>query len=117
MKTMLPLLFLSLFLIACSDIDSITASDAKNHKGRMKTIKGVVIDFREAREQGKPHYLNLGKKFPNQDLTIVVFGDFEAKYKKKIHDLKDKTIIFRGTIKEVKGRLQVKNPFYITVEK
>jgi hypothetical protein len=103
-------------LSACSE-DSIRSSDAKNHKGQMKTIKGIVADYREAHEPNKPHYINLGREFPNQDITIVTYGNFEAKYKHKLKSLKGKTIIIRGTIAEFKGRLQIKKPLYINVEK
>jgi DNA/RNA endonuclease YhcR with UshA esterase domain len=110
------ILLTSLSFIACQDSEPIESSEAKNHLGKYKTIRGLVAGYHEASQIGKPNYLNLGKDHPNQDLSVVVFGNFEAKYKIKMSLLKGKQIKVSGLISKYKGSLQVKNPTYIRLD-
>jgi DNA/RNA endonuclease YhcR with UshA esterase domain len=115
MKHTLTLFFLLLLSLSTFAQTEIQANEAKNHLGKVVMVKAKVGGVRESPAEGKPHYINLGADYPNQDLTIAVFGDFEAKYKLKVSDLQGKTIEVKGVVSEYRGRVQLKDPESIVV--
>jgi DNA/RNA endonuclease YhcR with UshA esterase domain len=114
MKTLI--LFLScIFLSLVTFAQTIPATEAKNLIGKEVTVEAKVGGVRPSAREGSPHLINLGADYPNQDLTIAIFGDFEAKYKQKLTDLVGKTIQVEGIVSEYRGRVQLKDPEKIEV--
>lgn len=97
--------------------DSIEAKDARQYVGKTLWVKCDIKGTREAREEGKPNYLNAGAPYPNHIFTIVVIGDFKEKYDLELASLKDKTIWVQGKIELFKDAPQIKNPMKIMLQK
>jgi hypothetical protein len=54
---------------------------------------------------GTPTLINLGGAYPNELLTVVIFGENKGKFKEKPEDAwKDKTICIVGRITEYRGK-------------
>jgi hypothetical protein len=53
---------------------TISAADAKNHIGEQATVCGLVAGKHVAsRSQGTPTFVDLGKPYPSQSLTVLVW--------------------------------------------
>ncbi len=67
---------------------TIPAAEATQHVGEVGTVCGYVASSRYlSTSRSKPTFLNLGKPYPNQDFTVVIwpedrvkFGEPETKY-------------------------------------
>lgn len=54
---------------------TLTGAEAKEHIGETATVCGVVASTRYAvSSRGQPTFLNLDKPYPNQPLTVVIWG-------------------------------------------
>ena len=70
-------LFLPFIFLFCSltFAGTISSSDATNHVGQKKTICGFVAGTKYAvKSHGAPTFLDMDKAYPNQPLTIVIWG-------------------------------------------
>jgi DNA/RNA endonuclease YhcR with UshA esterase domain len=116
MKSLITLFLL--FITALPTFSqTIPATEAKNNMGKEVIVEAKVGGVRPSPGEGRPTYINLGADYPDQDLTIAIFGDFEAKYKLKLADLVGKTIQVKGIISEYRGRVQLKDPEQMEVVK
>lgn len=98
----------------------LTAAEAKNHIGEEATVCGVVASTRYAASSGgQPTFLNLGKPYPNQIFTVVIWGRNRAKFGTPELDYKDKRICVTGTIDEYRGvpQIEATNPSQLKPEK
>jgi hypothetical protein len=94
---------LAFFLLFSPAIWAIPASEAGAHVGELTEVCGVVSGVHQAsRAKGKPTFLNLGKPYPNQEFTLMVwdsnmpaFGDL-ARYS-------GKQVCAFGVIKRYRG--------------
>jgi hypothetical protein len=94
----------------------IEAKDAKKYVGFVKSVKGVVADVKISEGHYKnPNYINFGKPYPNQDLTVVVYGDFKKKFSKELSSLKGRNVRIKGKIMWYKQNLQIRNPLDIEI--
>ena len=120
MKKITILFFLSLTILQLTSCGGgsaeIEARDAKKYAGWNKSVKGKVAGIKMAEGHYKnPNYINLGKDYPNQDLTIVVYGDFQRKFKKDLKSLLGKNILVKGKIMWYKQNIQIRNPIHIEI--
>ncbi len=106
------IIVIALPIFAQTEINSAVAKDYLN---QTVVVVAKVGGVRESPDGTKPHYINLGKDYPNQDLTLVVFGIFAQKYPYKLNDLQGKSLKVRGKITDYKGRLQIKEPEILAV--
>ncbi len=97
--------------------DTINAKEAREYVGKSIWVKCEVKGTREAREEGKPHYINVGAPYPNHVFTVVVIGDMREKYDLNLSSLKDKTVLVYGKIELFKDAPQIKNPSQMIVLK
>jgi hypothetical protein len=102
--------------IAFAQQDAIDAKNAREYVGKTVWVKCEVKGFREAREEGKPNFINVGAPYPNHIFTVVVVGDFKEKYELELASLKDKTILVYGKVELFKDLPQIKNPEKITLK-
>lgn len=94
----------------------IEAKDAKKYIGFVKNVRGYVADVRASTKNYKdPNYINFGKPYPNQDLTVVVYGDFKKKFNKELSSLKGRNVRIKGKIMWYKQNLQIRNPLDIEI--
>lgn len=105
------LFFVSLFIavIPTNCQETITAYDAKNHIGEIKTVCGMVASTNYAYlSKGKPTFLNLEKPYPDQVFTVVIWQDVRKKFSTKPEVFyKNKSICFTGRISEYRKRPQI----------
>lgn len=83
-----------------SDIPLISASEAPNYIDKEVKVKAKVIStFFSEKSKGKPTYLNLDKKFPDNPMTVVIFESKLKELKINPKNYEGKTIIVKGKIK------------------
>lgn len=59
----------------------IGAEEAAKHVGESATVCGVVESARYSeRSKAQPTFLNLGRPYPNQVFTVLIFGSDRAKF-------------------------------------
>lgn len=113
-------LFLACFWLcigtAAAQNDTIQASQAREFVGKTVWVACDVKGFREAREAGKPNFINVGAAYPNHTFTVVVVGDFKEKHGFALATIKDKTIYVYGKVEVFKEVPQIKNPEKIIVK-
>ncbi|HAO46185.1 MAG TPA: hypothetical protein DCQ97_04625 [Chitinophagaceae bacterium] len=87
---------------------SIKLEDVKQHIGDSVTVCGKVEDLRYFESsKNSPTFLNIGGKYPNQLLTVVIWGDVRKQFKKSPDDLKNKEVCFTGRIILYKDRPEI----------
>jgi len=100
--------------------NKIGSSEAKNNVGKTLTVCGLVASSRYLeRSKEQPTFLNIGKAYPNQDLTVVIFGKDRSKFGTPENDFKDKRVCVTGKIELYKNEPQivVKEKEQIKIEK
>jgi len=100
--------------------DAISAEDAAKFIGQEKTVNGKVASAHYAAiVNGKPTFLYLDKSFPNQVLTILVWGSDRSKFEKPPEIFyTGKEIYVTGMIQSYQGRPEiiVKDPAQIKMK-
>ena len=88
---------------------AITARQVANHVGRTKTVCGYVASTKYARSSnGRPTFLNLGRPYPNQYFTIVIWPEYRGLYSSPPERLFDgRTVCVRGPIERYGSRPQI----------
>lgn len=77
----------------------IKINEVSQHIGDSVTVCGKVSDIRYfENSKNKPTFLNIGAKYPNQQLTLVIWESVRALYNGKVEDLFDKEICITGRI-------------------
>jgi len=105
MKQLLTaLLILALTAVGLPGQQSLSAGEARQHVGERATVCGVVASARYAeRRRGRPTFLNLDKPYPNQILTIVIWGENRSKFGAPESEYLDKRICVTGDVSEHHG--------------
>jgi len=77
------------------------AKDAIKHNEEFCKVTGTVVDiFVANNKKGKPTFLNIGDKFPNQDLKVMIWESDLKNFSKSLDSLyQGKTIAVYGLIK------------------
>ncbi len=94
--------------------NGIDVKESINNIGKKVTVCAKVFSIRSTAAITQ---INIGGKFPNTPLTVVIFGKSYANFQGNPEDLfKDKNICVKGKIEEYKGKAQiiVENPEDIT---
>ena len=87
----------------------INSLQAKDYIGQNACVCGKVVSAKY-NENGKtnPTYINLDKKYPEQDFTLMIFGSDRQNFSYKPEEfLQGKTICVKGKIAEYKGSPQI----------
>ena len=117
MKHINFLLFALLFTGIAYGQTSIKLEDVSQHTGDSVTVCGLVADMRYfENSKNQPTFLNIGESFPNQKLTVVIWGSVKAGFKEPVENLKGKQICITGRIILFKERpeIVIENPEQIT---
>lgn len=88
-----------------SEQSNITAHDAKNYIGQIKTVCGKVASTKYAKKsRGKPTFLNIDKPYPNHIFTVLIWGSNRNKFSNppEVY-FKEKSICVTGLIENYKG--------------
>ncbi|HNU89127.1 MAG TPA: hypothetical protein PKJ94_12580 [Ferruginibacter sp.] len=87
---------------------SIKLEDIGKHIGDSVTVCGKVDDMRYFESsRNSPTFLNIGGKYPNQLLTVVIWGDVRKQFKTSPDELKGKQVCFTGRIILYKNRPEI----------
>ena len=116
-------IFIYLFaLLITSSVNgqaTIKLDEVSQHIGDSVTVCGKVDDMRYFEtSKNQPTFLNIGGKFPNQLLTLVIWGDVRNQFTGKPEDLKNKQICITGRIvlyKE-KPEIIIGEPWQISIQ-
>ena len=85
--------------------NGINVNEAINNIGKKVTVCAKVYNVRSTDAITQ---INIGAKYPNTPLTIVIFGKSYENFKASPEELyKDKNICVKGTITEYKGKAQI----------
>lgn len=96
---------------------TVSPEEAAHHLGQKATVCGVVASAHyAARSRAQPTFLNLGKPYPDEIFTAVIFGSNRAKFGTPETTLRGKRICVTGTIRRYRGEPEIilKNPSQIT---
>jgi len=98
---------------------TIKLEDVSQHIGDSVTVCGKVADMRYFEtSRNKPTFLNMGARYPRQQLTVVIWGEVRRQFTGKVEDLMDKEICITGRIilyKE-KPEIIISSPAQISVQ-
>jgi hypothetical protein len=99
---------LILGLSASAQQATLTTSEAKQHIGQTATVCGKVMSPRYASSsRGQPTFLNLDKSYPNQEFTVLIWGNDRAKFGTPEADYRDKSICVTGRIQSYRGEAEI----------
>lgn len=109
---MMKTIFLTIFLgctMLCKSQQSIRIDEAGKHVGDSVQLAGTVSEVRYfPNGKGAPTLINLDGKYPDQKLTLVIYGESRAKFKADPEkDYSDHKVKVYGRISEFKGRPQI----------
>ena len=103
-----PFLFLFLFLFLSSFQHAVAQKEislekVKDHTGDSVTVKGKVFGIRYLEgARNAPTFINVGGAFPNQLLTVVIWGDVRKKFELDLSDKK-----FASAMAVVTGKIEL----------
>jgi hypothetical protein len=85
--------------------DGIDAKDAVKYIGKKVTACGRVFGIKST---DKVTFMNVGDKYPNSPLTVVIFEKDKGKFQPSIEELfADKNICIKGEVVEYKGKAEI----------
>jgi hypothetical protein len=88
MKKFLFNIFFVTFSITTFSQTQIKLEDAKNHIGDSAIVCGKVYSARFVSDAtNEPTFLNLGASYPNQLLTVVIWGDVRKQFIRNPEDI------------------------------
>lgn len=93
---------------AAGDAGGIPALEAAAHVGETATVCDRVASARFLARGRRPTFLNLGRPYPDQDLTVVIWGEDRGRFAEAPEDAYvDATICVTGRITSYRGTPQI----------
>jgi hypothetical protein len=116
------LLLVGLWLLAAplAEAAQLSPEEAGKHVGETTTVCGTVASARfSTRSARQPTFLNLGRPYPDQLFTIVIFGSDRAKFGAPETTYLRQRVCASGVITQYKGRpeMVVSEPAQLTAAK
>lgn len=98
-----------LLAAACAhSAEAIEPEEAAAHVGEHARVCGIVASAKFARDsRGQPTFLNLGKAYPDQVFTALVWGSDRPAFPYPPESLEGRGICVTGVISEYKGKPQI----------
>jgi len=89
-----------LFITVCANAQtSIKLEEVDQHIGDSVRFCGKVADMRYfENSKNQPTFLNMGAKYPNQQITLVIWGDTRKLFTGQVENLLNKDICVTGRI-------------------
>jgi S1/P1 Nuclease len=91
-------------VIQLSKVETISASDAEKYIGRKVVVCSIVYGVKEL---PNINFINLGARFPDNPLTIVVFSDDKKNFSEGLSVYEGKNICVTGIVKEYKSKPEI----------
>ncbi|HXV74932.1 MAG TPA: thermonuclease family protein [Candidatus Polarisedimenticolaceae bacterium] len=89
-------------------VPTLAAADALAHAGRTATVCDRVASTRYLRSaSGEPTFLNLARPYPDQPLTVVIWGADRPNFDEPETRLRDRTICVTGKIRRFGGHAEI----------
>ena len=109
MKHITALVLFAFLSLAAFAQEKIKLEDISKHVGHSLTVTGKVFGIPHFPDgKNAPTLINIGGAFPNQLLTVVIYGDSRANFKPTPEELlKDKTVEIRGKVELYRDRPQI----------
>jgi len=86
----------------------IKLEDVSRHIGDSVTVCGKVDDMRYfENSKNQPTFLNIGGNYPNQLLTVVIWGEIRKQFTGNLDDLKTRQICITGRIILYKEKAEI----------
>jgi hypothetical protein len=87
---------------------SLSPEEAANHVGETATVCGPVVSASYLPQAPQsPTFLDLGKQFPNQIFSVIIFGSDRPKFGTPETSMRDKSICVTGTIFLYQGKPKI----------
>ena len=97
--TVAYLFSLLLAFSTAAQTNKITAAEAKDHVGEIRTVCGKVVSTHYASgSKGQPTFLNLDERYPKEVFTILIWGNDCAKFGTPETKYKDAKVCVTGKI-------------------
>ena len=105
-----PLSIYLLFVILSAPISGrIPLEEANQHVGKSVSVCGPVASVWYAtKSKGKPTFLHIGKSYPNQIITGVIWDHARARFSSPLEELQGREICITGKITLYRGMNQIK---------
>lgn len=88
--------------------EPLTAEEASKHVDENGTVCGLVASAHFANgTTGQPTFLNLGKPYPNQVFTVVIWGTDRSKFGSPETSLSGKQVCVTGSIHLYRGKPEI----------
>ena len=105
---MKKIFLLALLMTALVFGQNYTAAEAAEHIGENATVCGTVSGGYYAKSsRGKPTFINLDGKYPNQEFTVVIWNENRAAFGKPEKAYRNQKICVTGTIDSYRGIPQI----------
>lgn len=98
----------------------IVPQQAKDYIGKKVTVCGLVSNvFYYERGKGSPTFIDMGGRYPKEQLDLVVWKEYREKFSYDLETLDETNICVTGVVKEYRGKpeIEVMNPDQIAKEK
>ncbi len=96
------------FLGSVNGQATIQLEEVSKHIGDSVTVCGKVAGMRYfENSKNQPTFLNIGANFPDQKITVVIWGETRKLFTGKVEDLKGKDICITGRIILYKERPEI----------
>jgi hypothetical protein len=118
--TVAYLFSLLLAFSTAAQTNKITAAEAKDHVGEIRTVCGKVVSTHYASgSKGQPTFLNLDEPYPKEVFTILIWGNDRAKFGTPETKYKDAKVCVTGKITShrEKPEIMATEPSQIVQEK
>ncbi|TLY44990.1 MAG: hypothetical protein E6K54_09000 [Gammaproteobacteria bacterium] len=104
-------LFLSVILLGYSAFSQteVSLSDIAKHEGDSVVVKGSIFGTRYlVTAKGSPTFMNVGAKYPNDSLTLVIWGNDRSKFQGDPEKTYlNKTVQVSGKVEIYKGKPEI----------
>jgi hypothetical protein len=86
----------------------LTPQEARSHIGEDATVCGIVVSATYAANAPMaPTFLDLGKPYPNQIFTAVIFGNDRSKFGMPENSMREKNVCVTGEIFLYQGNPEI----------
>jgi hypothetical protein len=107
LRLALSLVLLGAASLASAD-EALLPSEAVQHVGKTAKVCGHVASTTYAAgSKGQPTFLNLGKPYPDQEFTALIWGTCRPAFSYAPESLRGETICVRGMISTYGGKAQI----------
>jgi|SRR5580700_6949670 hypothetical protein len=101
-------LFLLFVFSTAAQTNKITAAEAKDHVGEVRTVCGKVVSTHYATSsKGQPAFLNLDEPYPKEVFTILIWGSDHAKFGAPETKYKDARVCVTGKITSYRAKPEI----------